>query len=63
MITYHSEICDQSKLPFRMIANANIDKLMITFYHCPYSRTSTVLARTNTCTGQKFEYTTPDDSR
>ncbi len=63
MITYHSEIYDQSKHPFRMIANANIDKLMITFYHCPYSRTSTVLTRTNTCTGQKFDWTIPPASR
>ncbi len=55
-LIYHSGICDHSKQAFRMIANANIDKLMITFYHCPYTRT-------NTCTGQKFEYTTPDASR
>jgi len=44
-LTYHSGNRDHSKHPFRMIANANIDKLMITFYHCPYTRT-------NTCTGQ-----------
>ena len=54
---------DHSKHPFRMIANANIDKLMINFYHCPYSRTSTVLTRTNTCTGQKFDWTLPPASR
>ena len=56
MINYHSGNRDHSKHPFRMIANVNIDKLMITFYHCPYTRT-------NTCTGQRFEYTTPDASR
>ncbi len=53
MITYHSEIILRSKHPFRMIAKANIDKLMITFKPCPYSRTSTVLNRANTCTSQK----------
>jgi len=56
MTTYHSGNLDQSKHPFRMLASANIDKLMITVYHYPYTRT-------NTYTCPKFENTTRDSSR
>ena len=51
---------DKLSLKYRMISyHFGIGRgLMITFYHCPYTRT-------NTCIDKKFEYTgtTPDASR